>query len=89
MIEIEVKITDNIGFHARTASIFAKKAAAFESNIIVKANDKIVNGKSMLNLMSLGVKSGMNIFIMAEGQDSDEAINVLRQLVENNFEIIQ
>jgi len=85
MIGTEVMVWDEVGLHARTATIFAKKAMLFESQIKIEGNNKVVNGKSMLSLMSLGIKQGMKIKITADGVDEKMAINSLTNLVENNF----
>jgi len=85
MIEKQIIIKDNIGFHARTASLFAKKAVAFESDVAILFNGKKGNGKSTLSLMTLGVKSQDEITISVSGSDESFAIESLVILIENNF----
>jgi phosphocarrier protein len=85
MVKDTVVVIDKIGFHARTASLFAKKAGEFESTIQVAFNDKTVNGKSMLAIMTLGVKSNTAVEITADGQDEKLALKVLVDLIDNNF----
>ena len=85
MIEKIIKIKDEIGFHARTSSLFAKKASAFQSEIFIKFNDKKGNGKSTLSLMTLGVKSQDVITIYVNGTDEIEALVTLEELIKNNF----
>lgn len=85
MVKDTVTVTDKIGFHARTASLFAKKAGRFNSAIQVSYNGKIVNGKSMLAIMTLGVKSNAAVEISAEGDDEKEALQALTDMVKNNF----
>jgi len=80
-----ITVTDEIGFHARTASLFAKKAGGFVSNIQVSFNNKNVNGKSMLAIMSLGVKSNDSVEISANGEDEKKALAALTDLIQNNF----
>tara|TARA_B100000768_G_scaffold37438_1_gene36152 strand:- start:10 stop:273 length:264 start_codon:yes stop_codon:yes gene_type:complete len=87
MIEKIIKIKDEIGFHARTSSLFAKKASAFQSEIFIKFNDKKGNGKSTLSLMTLGVKSQDVITIYVNGTDEIEALVTLEELIKNNFKI--
>jgi len=84
--EITVVVKDKTGFHTRTAALFAKQAAAFECAVrVLGPNGKEANGKSMLGLMSLGVKSNVPIVIAAEGADADEAAASLGKLVESHF----
>ena len=84
--EITVVIKDKTGFHTRTAAIFAKQAGAFDCTVRVRhQNKKNADGKSMLGLMSLGVKTNAHITIVAEGSDAKEAVAALRELVEKDF----
>ena len=87
MIEKIIKIKDEIGFHARTSSLFAKQASAFHSEILIEFNDKKGNGKSTLSLMTLGVKSQDVITIYVNGTDEIEALVTLEELIKNNFKI--
>lgn len=85
MISNQVKMTDKIGFHARTAAMFAKQAANFLSTIKIEFNNKSVNGKSMLAIMTLGVKLNDIIEIKIDGEDEKIAMKSLTELIENNF----
>ena len=85
MISFLINIEDEIGFHARTASLFAKKASTFNSNIFVEFNGKKVSAKSTLSLMTLGVKSRDQIVLIAEGSDEKEAHEALVSYIKNNF----
>tara|TARA_B100000902_G_scaffold41681_1_gene49248 strand:- start:1654 stop:1917 length:264 start_codon:yes stop_codon:yes gene_type:complete len=85
MKTIKIQINDKIGFHARTASIFSKSASEFKSIINIEFKDKKVNGKSMLSIMSLGVKTGDSVIISCEGEDEEVSINHLKNLINNNF----
>jgi len=83
--QIQITINDPIGFHTRTASIFAKKASTFSAEITVTYNDKKVNAKSMLSLMALGARSSAEISIQSKGFDAQMAALSLSQLVANGF----
>ena len=85
MIEKIIIIKDEIGFHARTSSLFAKQASAFQSEIFIEFKDKKGNGKSTLSLMTLGVKSQDVIKICANGIDEIKALKTLEELIKNNF----
>ncbi len=85
MISNQVTMIDKIGFHARTAAIFAKQAATFSSAINIEFNNKFVNGKSMLAIMTLGVKCNDTIEIKIDGEDEEIAMKSLSELVKNNF----
>ena len=85
MIEKIIEIKDKIGFHARTSSLFAKKASTFQAEIFIEFNDKKGNGKSTLSLMTLGVKGQDVVKIYANGIDEIKALETLEELIKNNF----
>ncbi|GKX30432.1 HPr-like protein Crh [Vallitalea longa] len=78
---IEKKITVKIasGLEARPVALFVQVASQFESNIYVEMQDKKVNAKSIMGMMSLGVLEGEDITITAEGTDEEKAINELEK----------
>lgn len=85
-MEKTVYIQNDEGFHARPAGIFVKMASSFASNIEVKAGDATKNGKSIMGLMSLGLKKDSPITIIATGADEQAAIDALAGLVNRKFE---
>ena len=85
---LKIKVEHPSGLHARPASLFVKTANTFSSNIIVQnLNDMSdpVNAKSILSILTLGVSQNHEIEIVAEGEDADEAVNALKDLIDNNF----
>ena len=85
MVSREVKITNNIGLHARPATFFIQKANSFKSNIWVEVDDRRVNAKSLLGVLSLGITKGTSVNILADGADEESAANSLVELIESNF----
>jgi phosphocarrier protein len=85
MISREVQITNSIGLHARPATFFIQKANSYKSTIWVEKEERRVNAKSLLGVLSLGITKGTNIVISAEGPDEEEAVNALCALIESNF----
>lgn len=85
MLSQKVIITDEVGFHARTASVFSKAAAQFTSNIFIEYSERKVNAKSMLSIMTLGAKTGSEVNVIAEGEDEAKALASLVELIESNF----
>lgn len=85
MVSREVTIINNIGLHARPATFFIQKANSFKSNIWVEKDDRKVNAKSLLGVLSLGIAKGMSITIIADGNDEDEAVIGLCALIESGF----
>ena len=86
MITKEVKISNAIGLHARPATFFIQKANTYSSSIWVEKDDRRVNAKSLLGVLSLGIAKGMTIVLTAEGQDEELAIEGLSKLIDTGFE---
>jgi phosphocarrier protein HPr len=85
-MEKTVKLTNDTGLHARPAGVFVKAASQFSSQIKIRANDQTINAKSIMNLLSLGLETGSELTIIADGPDAEAALNSLVHLVENKFE---
>ena len=85
MISREVVITNTIGLHARPATFFIQKANAYKATVWVEKEDRRVNAKSLLGVLSLGVAQGMTIRLIAEGSDEIEALDGLEALIASGF----
>lgn len=81
----KVILENETGLHARPASELAKLASKFKSEINITANGKKVNAKSILGIMSAGIKAKTEIAIECEGEDEDEAINQIIEAFNNKF----
>ncbi|MDB5055649.1 MAG: HPr-like protein crh [Bacilli bacterium] len=69
------------GLHARPAALFVQEANKFSSEVFVEKDDKKVNAKSIMGIMSLAISSGTEVVISAEGADAEQAVNALAILV--------
>ncbi|ATZ16768.1 phosphocarrier protein HPr [Williamsoniiplasma luminosum] len=74
MAKFSAIVTDRVGLHARPASVLAKEASKFTSDIKIISGDKTGNIKSIMNVMAMAIKSGAEITIEATGVDAEEAI---------------
>ena len=70
----------------RAAGRFAEVAGKFSSAVNLTADGKTVNGKSVLEILTLGAGPGIELLIEAEGADEEKALNALEQLVRANFD---
>ena len=87
MKKVTLKINkDGHGMHARPASLFVKLASQFPCDITVIRDDVEVNGKSIMGLMMLALSSDVEFTITADGKKEDEALEVLTQLIQNDFQ---
>lgn len=85
MYEKSVIIQNEIGLHARPASLFIQQSIKFSSNIEVIKNEKCYNGKSIMSILSMSAGKGEEILIRANGDDEVEAVETLVDLVENKL----
>ncbi len=85
MITKEVVINNQVGLHARPATFFIQKANEFKSSIWVEKDERRVNAKSLLGVLSLGIVKGTSITIIADGTDEEAAIDTLSQLIDSDF----
>ena len=81
----DVVVKNQVGLHARPATFFIQKANEFKSSIWVEKEERRVNGKSLLGVLSLGIIGGTAIRIIADGSDEDLAVNSLVALVESEL----
>lgn len=84
-MELNLKIENKAGLHARPAALFAQTSSAFKSSILVVKGEKNVNAKSIIGIMGLGVKQGDSLLLKIEGADAAEAAAALEKLVANKF----
>jgi len=85
MKEKKVTIPNKLGLHARAAATFSKQASEFSSNIEVIKDHMHVNGKSIMELLTLAAAKGCRIIIRADGDDETTAIDTLTVLVKGGF----
>lgn len=85
MITKGVVINNQVGLHARPATFFIQKANEFKSSIWVEKEERRVNAKSLLGVLSLGIVKGTTINIIADGADEDAAIATLAELIDSDF----
>ncbi len=81
----DVVIQNQAGLHARPATFFIQKANEFKSSIWVEKDERKVNAKSLLGVLSLGIVGGTTIKIIVDGSDEKEALEGLVNLVESGF----
>ena len=85
MCEREVRIENRNGLHARPAAEIVKAASKFRSEITIRRDDLEVNGKSIMGVMMLAAEYGTTIFLRAEGDDAEQAVEAIAALVASRF----
>lgn len=85
MVSSEVVVQNSVGLHARPATFFIQRANEFKSSVWVEKDERRVNAKSLLGVLSLGIVKGTKISIIADGSDEEEAVKTLVDLIDSNF----
>lgn len=85
MFSKDVVVQNQVGLHARPATFFIQKANEFKSSVWVEKDERKVNAKSLLGVLSLGITKGTSINVIADGSDEKEAVEVLVNLIASNF----
>lgn len=81
----DVMVQNQVGLHARPATFFIQKANEYKSSIWVEKEERRVNAKSLLGVLSLGIVGGTNVKIIADGPDEKEAVEGLTNLIATCF----
>ena len=82
MIKKDVNVNLKSGLQARQAALFVQEANRFSADIFVEKDNKKVNAKSIMGIMSLAIARGTQVTLSADGNDADDAVNVLATIIE-------
>lgn len=78
----EVKINLKTGLQARPAALFVQEAARFSSDVFIEKDNKQVNAKSIMGIMSLAIGRGVTVKLIVDGKDEEEAMEKLVEFLE-------
>ena len=81
MVSKEITVQNQVGLHARPATFFIQKANEFKSLITIAKDERKVNAKSLLGVLSMGITKGTRVSIIAEGPDEEEAVKALTDML--------
>ena len=85
MYSKEITVPNQVGLYARPATFFIQKANEFRSTMMVEKEERKVNAKSLLGVLSLGIVKGTTITLIADGADEKEAVEALCQMSTSDF----
>lgn len=85
MLEKRVRVNNEIGLHARPASLLVKEASKFRADSMIIKDGNKYNCKSIMNILSMGAKRGEEIVILCDGPDEERAIEALVYLIEEGL----
>ena len=86
MAERTVTLVSKSGLHARPAAIFVQNAKGFQCAITLAKNEKKVNAKSLLSVLTLGAEQGEQVVLHADGEDAETAVEKLAALLGKELE---
>lgn len=86
MYSKEITVTNEVGLHARPATFLIQKANEFKCGLWIEKDERRVNAKSLLGVLSLGIVQGTTIKIIGDGSDEVAGVDTLVALVESNFD---
>ncbi|MDD5677021.1 MAG: HPr family phosphocarrier protein [Kiritimatiellae bacterium] len=78
-------VPNAFGLHARPSALFAKTAGRYKACVRVKNGDRVVDGKSILELLMIGATQGSRLTVVAEGYDADAAMKDIQNLFATAF----
>lgn len=84
MVSKEITIKIPTGLEARPVAVLVQVASQYESKIYIQNNEKKVNAKSIMGMMSLGIIEGESVTIFAEGKDEDAAVEDIEKYLTSN-----
>ena len=84
MFEKEIVVRCESGLHNKQATYFVQKANEFESSIWLESDNRKMNAKSLLGIMSLGIITGATVTLSAMGSDAESAVNALEALLQRD-----
>lgn len=85
MLTREVTVKNQVGLHARPATFFIQKANEYKASIWIEKDERRVNAKSLLGVLSLGITRGTQITLIADGADEGDAVEGLVELITSDF----
>lgn len=81
----KIKVLNKHGLHLRPASLFAERAKSFKSSVLISTDSRKGNGKSVMDILSLGVDAGHEVTLQISGPDAEAAMQSLEEILVQNF----
>lgn len=85
MLSQKITVTNPSGLHLRPAGVLSQTAMKFKCDVCIESGDKKVVAKSVLNVMSAGIKTGTEITLICDGEDEAEAMRSLVEAIESGL----
>ena len=89
MTERNIEIKNKLGLHARAAAKLVHTSARFKCDIKIRKGDEEVDGKSILGILLLAAGRGSTITVRANGEDENEALDAIQELIDRKFDEVE
>jgi phosphocarrier protein HPr len=89
LIERDIEIKNKLGLHARAAAKLVHTAARFKADIKIRKGDEEVDGKSILGILLLAAGRGSVVTVRAAGDDENDALNAVQELIDRKFDEVE
>ncbi len=86
VVEKTVPIVNRLGLHARAAAKLMTLAARYNADVTISKGDKVENGKSIMGILKLGAAQGSSVTLIADGDDAEEAVHAMAELIAARFD---
>ena len=86
MIKDTVVVENETGLHARPASMLVEEASSYDADVELVKDGQAVNAKSIMGIMSLGIKQSTKITVQTEGEDEKDALTAIIELIQSGFD---
>ena len=84
-VKKRLEIKNRLGLHARASALLVQTINRFSCEVKISKDDQVVNGRSIIGVLTLGAAKGTKIRVEARGEDAQEALTAIEELVENKF----
>ncbi|PIE51719.1 phosphocarrier protein HPr [Candidatus Fermentibacteria bacterium] len=85
MTSVKVRVPNKLGIHARPAALIVRAAVEYDSDVWIENNEDRVNAKSIMGVMTLAASGGSEVTVSAEGDDADEAMEAVADVIRSGF----
>jgi len=85
-ISKRLEIKNRLGLHARAAALLVQTVSRFSSEVKISKDGQVVNGRSIIGLLTLGAAKGSRVRVEAKGSDAQESLKAIEELFEKRFD---
>ena len=85
MIKFSIELNNSLGLHARSAAVLVKTIMNFKSEVFINYKSSTIDGRSLMDIISLSALKGAKLEFAVEGIDEAECSEAIKEIIQNNF----